>query len=104
MEVIVHDVLGDCAARFQKARADVQVMYRLAVRDLRGQQAGADIFLALRAGLGPPRKDGKQEYLGVRHFFAQATADGDHTVGDFLGGMIVAVGVVGADHDDGDLG
>jgi hypothetical protein len=40
---------------------------------------------------------------GKMAFGLDKLADGDDTVGDFLGGVIVAVGVVGADHQDRQL-
>ena len=48
------------------------------------------------------REDGEQQHLGRRRFGADRLDDGGDAVGDLLGG--VAAGVIGADHEDGDLG
>ena len=61
-------------------------------------------FATLRAEGFAARKNAKQQNLGVRLARTDLLHDGGDTFKDVRFGVVVLVGVVRPDHDDGDLG
>ena len=58
----------------------------------------------MRARIFAAREDRQQQHFGLRQLFAELLHDRRHALGDLFHGVVFAVGVIGADHDDGGPG
>ena len=104
VQKIRHDVLGEFAIFGKKMFVDVKVMDHLAVGDFGCEFAGFCVLFALRARLRRPREDRQYENLRLRQFLPQLRTDSLDPVADFFRRIILAVGVIGADHNNGEFG
>ena len=102
VQEVGHDVAGDRAVVLEEALADVEILDRLAVVELGDLRVDRRQLVADRARLLAAGEDAQEEDLGLGELLAERLDDGGHAVGDRLGG--VRAGVVGADHQDDDLG
>jgi hypothetical protein len=104
MQIIGHDVLGNGAIALDQLRADVDVENILAVVEFGERLVDLENFSALGAERFTTRKNTEQNNFCVRLTRADLLDNGGDALKDFGLGIVLVVRIVGANHDDGDLG
>src|SRR5688572_18372398 len=101
MEVIRHDVAGNVAAVIDEFVAEIDPKDILAVREFADDLIHLQDFAALRIHIFTAREDGAKENFGFGQLGAEFLDDRANALGDLVGGIVFAVGIVGANHEDG---
>jgi hypothetical protein len=105
VQVVGHDVLGQLAVVVEEGRGDVLVEDLLVIGVALDDLVDRDVQLAVRVVGGlAAGEDAEQEDLGLGAFLLDAVDDRLDARGGVLGLVLAMAGVVGADHDDDQVG
>ena len=106
MEQVGHDFFGEGAVRFEEFRAEVEVVYGFPVVELGDDGVHGLVLVALRVicVTCSAREDAEEEDFGVLRALVDGADDVTDSVGDFFWGVLLGAAVVGADHENDDLG
>lgn len=103
VQEVGHDLFAEGAVCGQELRADVEVGHHFAVGELGDHRVRGVVLDALCVGVvRAAGEDPQEQDLRLGEPGPQLFDDGGDAVGDLFGR--VRAGVVGADHDDGELG
>ena len=84
--------------------ADVEIGHVFAVVEFLDDLVDLGKFAALGGEILAAGEDAEEEDFGLGGAFLDFFDDGGDAFDDLAGGVVFAVGIVGADHDDGDFG
>ena len=104
MQRVGHDGFGDGTVVLNVLGTEVEVEEVAAVVESGERLVDLENLAALRAEGFAPRENAQQQNLRVRLPRADLLHDGGDAFEDVGLGVVVFVGIVGADHDDGGLG